>query len=142
MSDNIRLIISCGLLALVVIAFGLKLLRRSIAKKATKWPLAEGTIESGQMEVVAGGGRSPKVSLPVFAFSYQVQGQYYSGRFALLPYIAAIDDSFISRMIGRKLQVRHDPLRPPVWFIADKLIDGCKVEQKLSRDWINYAPPG
>jgi hypothetical protein len=58
--------------------------------------------------------------------------------FALLPYIT---DPFVEHMVGRKVQVNHDPLKPEVWFIADKLIEGCKVEQKFSGDWIDYAPP-
>jgi hypothetical protein len=104
----------------------------------------KGLFESGKLEQVAGGGRSPKVILPVFAFSYQVGGEHYSGRFALLPYITdpfVTDSSFVEHMIGRKVQVNHAPLRPDVWFIADKLIEGCKVEQKFSGDWIDYAPP-
>ena len=82
--------------------------------------------------------------LPVFAFSYQVGGEYYSGRFALLPYITdpfVTDSSFVEDMIGRKVQVNHDSLKFDVWFIPDKLIEGCKVEQKFSGDWIEYAPP-
>ena len=31
--------------------------------------------------------------------------------------------------------------KPEVWFIADKLIEGCKVEQKFSGNWIDYSPP-
>jgi len=66
------------------------------------------------------------------------------GRFALLPYITdpfVSDSSFVEHMIGRKVQVNHDPLKPEVWFIADKLIEGCKVEQKFSGNWIDYSPP-
>ena len=132
-------------LLIVLIGFflGTTIWRRRVSKKAAKWPSVEGTIESGQLEQVAGGGRSPKVILPVFAFSYRVAGEYYSGRFALLPYITdpfVADSSFVEHMIGRKIQVNHDPLKPDVWFIADKLIEGCKVEQKFSGDWIDYAP--
>jgi hypothetical protein len=46
----------------------------------------------------------------------------------------------IGLMIGRKLQVRYDPKDAAVWFIPDELIEGCKVEQKISRDLVNYPP--
>jgi hypothetical protein len=141
MIDYVRVILLTGF----IIAFvGGTIWRRRVAKKAANWPCVEGTIESGKLEQVAGGGRMPKVILPVFAFSYRVDGEYYSGRFALLPYITdpfVADGSFVEHMIGRKVQVNHDPLKPGVWFISDKLIEGCKVEQKFSRDWIDYAPP-
>jgi hypothetical protein len=113
-TDQTQLMFSFGLLALVAFGIVLTIRRRGLAKKAAQWPLAEAMIESGQVEAVAGGGRSPKVSLPVFAFSYQVEGEYYSGRFALLPYITSIDELFVSRMIGRNLKVHHDPRQPAV----------------------------
>jgi hypothetical protein len=113
--------------------------RRSRAKKAIHWPATEGTIESGGMEVVAN-VRGNKVTLPVFAFSYRVQSGYFSGRFALLPYITDPDPHIIERMIGRKLQIRVDPQNAKAWFIADDLIEGCRIEQKLSPYAINLKP--
>jgi hypothetical protein len=44
-----------------------------------------------------------KVVLPTFAFSYQVAGEYYSGRFALMPKRFPSEEliqSIIDRMIG------------------------------------------
>jgi hypothetical protein len=141
MIDSIRIIFATGL---IIFLLGSAIRRRRISKRAKQLPSVEGTIESGKMEQVAGGGRSPKVILPVFAFSYQVAGEYYSGHFALLPYITDpffADSLFVEHMVGRKVQVNHDPLKPEVWFIPDKLIEGCKVEQKLGGDWIGYPPP-
>ena len=141
MTDNIRAVL---LGSLILIFLGIRVWRRRVSGKATKWPCVEGTIESGKLEQAAGGGKHPKVILPVFAFSYRVGTGYYSGRFALLPYITdpfVSDSSFVEHMIGRKVQVNHDPLKPEVWFIADKLIEGCKVEQKFSGNWIDYSPP-
>lgn len=140
MSDYIRI---AALSGLIVYFLWRTIWRWRKSKEAAKWPSVEGTIESGRREQVAGGGGKPKVILPVFAFSYQVAGEYYSGRFALLPYITdpfVGDSLFVEHMIGRKLHVNHDPLKPEVWFIADKLIEGCKVEQTISADWI-YCPP-
>jgi hypothetical protein len=81
-----------------------------------------------------------EIKLPVFAFSYQVFGEYHSGRFALMPYTTEPDESFTSRMIGRKLQLRYDPAHPEQWFIPDELIEGCKVEQKLGRVLTTFCP--
>jgi len=141
MTDYIRVVL---LASVILTLLGIKVWRRRMSRKATKWPCVEGTIESGKLEHVAGNRRGPEVILPVFAFSYRVGTEYYSGRFALLPYITdpfVSDSSFVEHMIGRKVQVNHDPLKPEVWFIADKLIEGCKVEQKFSGNWIDYSPP-
>lgn len=113
--------------------------RRARAKNARVWPTADATIESGALEVVAN-VRGTKVELPVFAFSYRVGEHYFGGRFALLPYITDPGPSILERMIGRKLQVRYDPQRAENWFISDELIEGCKVEQKLSPDLLNFKP--
>lgn len=125
------------------VGVGLTVRRLLVSRKAQEWPSVEGTIESGQMEQVAGGGKTPRVILPVFAFSYHVEGQYYGGRFALLPYNTdpTVDDpSFLEHMVGRKVQVNYNPEHPEVWFVADKLIEGCRVEQKFGRDLTNFAP--
>jgi hypothetical protein len=111
-------------------------------RRAQKWPSTEGVIESGKLEPVVSHGPAP-VILPVFGFSYKVVGEYYGGRFALLPYTAdplAADLHFVEHMIGRKLQVNYDPAKPAVWFIANDLIDGCKVEQRVTRDWASFPP--
>lgn len=141
MIDYLGIVLLTGL---SVYLLGRTIWRRRVSTQAAKWTSVEGTIESGKLEQVAGGGRNPKVILPVFAFSYQVAGEYYSGRFALRPYITdpfVTDGAFVEHMVGRKVQVNHDPRKPEVWFIADKLIEGCKVEQKFSGDLIDYAPP-
>jgi Protein of unknown function (DUF3592) len=111
--------------------------QRGKVKKAKQWPKTEGTIQSGAIEVVAQ-TKFNTIRLPVFAFSYQVQGEYYSGRFALMPYTVAYDESLIDRMIGRKLIVCHDPAHPDRWLIPDETIDGYKVEQKMGPHFIGY----
>jgi hypothetical protein len=55
-------------------------------RKASQWPLTEATVESGEIEVVAH-ARDGDVRLPMFAFSYKIDANYYSGRFALFPYV-------------------------------------------------------
>jgi hypothetical protein len=132
------------LLSLVFVAVGLKVRQFIGWNKARKWPSTQGTIESGQFEQMAGGGKRPPVILPVFAFSYQVSDEYYGGRFALMPFITdptVSDPSFVEHMVGRKVQVNYDPASPELWFVADKLIEGCKVEQKFSSELQSFAPP-
>jgi hypothetical protein len=46
------------------------------------------------------------------------------------------------RMVDRKLNVRYDPEQPANWFIPDDIIEGCKVEQKMSSHLIRYYPKG
>ena len=132
------LIVTAGLVAL-----GLRMRDLAIWRTAQNWPSVEGTIESGQREFVVGGGNN-QIILPVFAFSYNVAGEYYGGRFALVRRYATdptvADPSLIERMIGRKVQVKYDPVHPEKWFVANKLVEGCRVQQKFSRDFINFPP--
>ena len=126
-----------GVVAIVVaVAIGWWWWQRKRVEQAEGWLQAEATIESGGLEGTAQG----RARLPTFAFSYQIAGKYYSGRFALLRYTADPDRALIDRMIGRKLQVRYDPRRPEVWFIPDKVIKGCKVEQKMGPHFIALYP--
>ena len=115
------------------------LVRRIRVRSARHWPMAEGTVESGVREVVFS-SKYGNIELPVFAFSYRVARDYYSGCFALRPYITDPGESVIDRLIGRKLQVRYNPTRPSVWFIPDELIEGCRVEQKLDPHLVSYPP--
>lgn len=81
--------------------------QRAKVDNAKRWPKTEATIQSGAIEIV-GSYRFNTVRLPVFAFYYQVREEYYSGRFALMPYTVAYDESVIDRMIGRKFLVCYD----------------------------------
>jgi hypothetical protein len=108
-------------------------------ERAKQWPTTEATIQAGALEVVAS-TRFNEVRLPAFAFSYQVRGEYYSGRFALMPYTRSDDKSLIDRMIGRKLVVCYDPVHPDRWLIPDEMIDGYKVEQKMGPHLVGYYP--
>src|SRR5262249_17384396 len=128
METAAQLIFNLLIVGIAFVALGLKIRQLVMSKKAQKWPSIEGIIESGKIEQVSGRGNNRPVFLPVFAFSYQVAGEYYGGRFALLPYITdptVSDPSFPEHMIGRKVQVNYDPTHPESWFVADELIEGC-----------------
>jgi Protein of unknown function (DUF3592) len=140
--DETGVQITLGLLAVVAIvaavAVGWWWGQRKRVEESEGWLQAEATIESGGLEGTAQG----RARLPTFAFSYEVAGKYYSGRFALLQHAADPDRSLRDRMIGRKLQVRYDPRRPEVWFIPAKVIEGCEVEQKMGPHFIALHPKG
>jgi hypothetical protein len=106
---------------------------------AQSWPTAEATIESGALENVTDSSAKAPLVLPVLAFSYQVLGNYYSGRFAL-SHINTEKDELIRRMIGRKLQVRYNPTSPAIWYIPDEHIEGCKVEQRIGPHIVALYP--
>ena len=113
--------------------------QKSKLTKAKQWPRTEATIQTGAIEVVAPTLGSV-IRLPVFAFSYQVGGEYYSGRFALMPYTVQYDDSLVNRMIGRKLLICYDSAHPDRCLIPDDMIDGYKVEQKMGPHLLDYYP--
>ena len=113
--------------------------QKSKLTKAKQWPRTEATIQTGAIEVVAPTLGSV-IRLPVFAFSYQVGGEYYSGRFALMPYTVQYDDSLVNRMIGRKLLICYDSAHPDRCLIPDDMIDGYKVKQKMGPHLLDYYP--
>lgn len=113
--------------------------QKSKLTKAKQWPRTEATIQTGAIEVVAPHLGSA-MRLPVFAFSCQVGGEYYSGRFALMPYTVQYDDSLVNRMIGRKLLICYDSAHPDRCLIPDDMIDGYKVEQKMGPHLLDYYP--
>jgi hypothetical protein len=131
-----------GSVAVAVTAWVVSLYRqRQLLEQAEQWLPVEARIESGALE---GTHESGKILLPTFAFSYQVSGEYYSGRFSLMPKAfptTEILESIIDRMSGRKLLVRYQPAHPEVWFIPDEFIDGLKVERKIGSHVIHdYYP--
>jgi hypothetical protein len=66
--------------------------------------------------------------LPFLAFSYIVDGEYYSGRFGLR---VAEDrtDTLITELIDTRITVRYDPKQPSVFSLPDELsVDGFRVE--------------
>jgi Protein of unknown function (DUF3592) len=123
--------------ALAIFAF-LSWRKRVAAEEALQWPQTEATVESGAIETVGSTGHNT-VALPTFRFSYKVAGEYYAGRFSLRPVESDPPESLLLRMVHRKLQVHYDPGRPEVWFLHDKMIEGCKVEQKMNPE-VGYAP--
>jgi hypothetical protein len=125
------------ILALTAGIVGWWMWQKKRVERTESWPITEATIESAAVEVVTS-SEYAGVELPVFAFSYHVDGHYHSGRFALMP--VHRDGSLITRMIGRKLQVRYDPQRVDVWFIPNEYIEGCKVEQKLGPHFVDFSP--
>jgi Protein of unknown function (DUF3592) len=95
--------------------------QQSRVESARQWPVTEATIESGKLDRVT----DTRAVLPTFAFSFHVGGEYYSGRFGLIPHGVGPED-VIQRLVGHKIQIHYDPAAPDSWFIADEQIEGCK----------------
>jgi len=125
--DILKIILYGGFLVAVVVTWIWKSL---LLRSAKTWPETEATVESGVFEVVET-TRAGTITLPVFAFSYGVSGEYYGGRFSLLPYSNDVGESIIKMVVGRKLPVKYDPQHPEKWFIPVDLIEGYKVKQKM-----------
>jgi len=105
--------------------------------KARQWPQTEGTIESGAIEILA--YADAWIELPTFGFSYKVAGEYYFGRFSLMPYREP-REFLLVRMAGRRLRIHYDPARQEIWFIPDELIEECKVQKKMGPHFVGLYP--
>jgi hypothetical protein len=126
--DNFTLTIwSFGILvALASIVFSWRISRR--VRGARKWPAADATIHSAEMDRV-GFGRNA-ADLPCFEFSYAVRGQDYSGRFALKA-TGERAGELMRQMVQKKMAIRYDPRMPRGWYIPVDTIGGCEVVQNL-----------
>jgi hypothetical protein len=97
---------------------------------AEQWPTTQATIEGGTFQAVpTTGNRRDPLKAPVLYFSYQVGGEYFSGRVALLDFFDDDGDEIIRRMTLKKLQIHYDPQDSTRWFIDDK-IAGYKIGQE------------
>lgn len=95
--------------------------RRDLA--AERWPSTEAAIQSAEVKEV---GLRYKTPLPCFAFSYLVDGSYYSGRFALSVAGEQVD-TLLKALIGRTMIIQYDPKRPASFRIPDEFIEGYDV---------------
>jgi hypothetical protein len=97
---------------------------------AEQWPTTEATIEGGTFEDVPGSSDTTKpLKAPVLGFSYQVRGEYFAGRVALMEFFDDDGEEIIRRMTLKKLQIHYDPQDSTRWFIDDK-IAGCRIMQE------------
>lgn len=136
--DSTGITILVGLVCLLALPAGWWLWQFRRVEDAKRWPSTEATIQSG--EVQAASTYPPGIlKLPVFAFSYKVNDEYYSGQFTLVPKMEP-GESLIKRMIDRKLRIQYDPRQPCSYFIPDAMIEGCEVKQKMDPHLIRTYP--
>lgn len=106
-------------------------------EQARAWPSTEATIQSAAIETFPAGRYT--VDLPAFSFSYAVNGEYYSGRFALRA-SDSVADELVKKLADQKLTMHYDPQHPESHFIPNDMIEGCEVVQKLSDMPFNLDP--
>jgi hypothetical protein len=105
---------------------------------AKKWPTTEGTIQSAEIEVASTYLRGV-LSLPVCAFTYQINGESYSGRFSLVPN-AESGETLIKKIVDRKIRVQYAPRQPSAYFLPYEVMDGCDVKQKMDPHLFRIYP--
>lgn len=98
-------------------------------EQARRWPSTEATIQSAAIETFPAGRYT--VNLPAFSFSYAVDGEYFSGRFALRA-SDNVADQLVKKLANQKLAVHYDPQHPESHFIPNDMIEGCEVLQKVN----------
>lgn len=99
----------------------------------------EATIQQAEFIEFTSNSKGERAHLyPCFAFSYVVDGEYYSGRFGL-----AVEgepaDELAREMKDQKFEVSYKPIRPSEYYIPDELMHGYEVLQKLSARGSSYV---
>jgi hypothetical protein len=112
--------------------------QRKRVEEAGGWPQAEATIEYGGLEWTVQG----RIKVADIRVLLPECREVLLGPLRSHAYTTDPESPLIDRMIGRKLHVRYDPSRPEVCFIPDKMIEGCKVEQKMGPHVTGFYPKG
>jgi hypothetical protein len=113
--------------------------KRSQVKASVKWSSAEATIQSGNKQAVYH-SRYGSLTLPCFAFTYVVAGEYFSGEFSLDIREENAADAATRDFVNRKFNIHYDPKKPEHWYIPDSEIDGYEVHQKLDPSLVELYP--
>ena len=66
-----------------------------------------------------------------FAFSYSVDGEYFSGRFFLKTNLQQAEE-LVKTLLHQEFPVQYDPENPSAWYIAQATIAGYEFIQKES----------
>jgi hypothetical protein len=113
--------------AALLYRFGRLYLYKRRIKNAADWPDTDAIIQSAKMEPVERIGQFREI-LPFFAFSYVINGEYFTGRFGLrVPEDRA--NTVMKEWINNKINVQYDPKRPSVFCLPEVLsVDGLRVD--------------
>jgi hypothetical protein len=103
-----------------------------------RWPAIEARVQSAQVEVVSS-SRAGDIHLPVFDFSYRVEGKSYFGRFTLVPTIETAQ-TLMSRVRGKAFPVKYNPRKPSIFYIPSAQIEGAEVYQRYGNVLLGFAP--
>jgi hypothetical protein len=121
-----------AVLALVVLSVAWDRRDKKRVEEAAEWPTTEATIQQTEFKEFTSNSKSDQAHLyPCFAFSYVVDGEYYSGRFGLAVE-GEIADELARNMKDQKFEVSYQPERPSEYYIPDELMGGYEVLQNLS----------
>jgi hypothetical protein len=122
--DTTTIVYSGLIIGAVAVFIAVIAKRAKRQREAQSWPSTEGTVQSAAIETV-GSGRSA-VELPCFAFSYVVDGEYYSGRFSLSAHGDQADE-LVKKLGNVKFSVQYDPAKPASYYLPDDEMEGFEV---------------
>ena len=121
-------IVAVGIGAVVVTRMRESRINEDVANTAD-WLETKATIQNAVVE------RIDKYRYyPSFAFSYKVQGEYFSGKF-FLDANEQESEELIKTLLNQEFPVQYDPNNPSAWYIAEATIASREIIQKLSPDY-------
>ena len=119
------------LISLIIVAIAIVQLARrwiksgQIQANSSAWPEIEATIQTVSLEPT--NGRSHDL-VPCAAFSYQVNGEYYSGRFALA--VSGEEAEDVAKQIkDSKVSILYNPISPSEFLIPLEQLHGYDLKQ-------------
>ncbi|HKF49795.1 MAG TPA: hypothetical protein VKB38_20710 [Terracidiphilus sp.] len=125
------LLISAVFVAVVISAAAWNRRAHKEIEEAADWPTTEATVQQTEVQEFIVNNRRDVHEYPCFTFSYVVNDDYYSGVFGL-----AVEgepaDRLRREMIDKKFALNYKPTEPAEYYIADEMMDGYEMLQRLS----------
>lgn len=108
--------------AVIGVALWIPIRRSKLEEEAKAWPTTSARGQDGEMRLL-----SRYDQFPCFTLSYVVNGEYYTGSFALS---AEGDraDTLLRELIDKNVASRYDPNHPSKFYVSDKIVQGCEVK--------------
>jgi hypothetical protein len=99
---------------------------RRFARKAESWPTIAAKVENVFLDVSSRGPNHQDVTHTVLAYSYSIDGSYYSGQIRLSASEVSLE-SVEKEMIGQQISVHYNPRKPETSIFLKHKVRGWLV---------------
>ena len=108
------------MLIVALMVFGTEIWQEFRAIQARSWPVGDGLIQSGYVDVVKGTAKKPDYAIGKITYSYTVSGDYYSGQYEKRFNTVGEAQEFVDFVNAKLISVRYNPRKIGSSIIRDE----------------------